>query len=155
MDISNQKGKSRRSLLTLREARPELINSARESSSSISCIFPCYRTGHQPEDAVLVKDIGISCEILKGKPPGLNEKSSIEYIFTRRIKAEYSELSVVTSKLTSYTKNMIKNIHSKKNMKFKPSESHVKRGEAPLAEEYLDENGRACLKLRLQSPLNK
>lgn len=66
-------------------------------------------------DAVLVKDVGISCMLLNQSVPKISIPEANSYL-VKQLKREYNDLSNITSKITAYTKDILNNL-SKKNQR--------------------------------------
>lgn len=69
-----------------------------------------YRTdGFQ--DAVLVKDVGVSCNLLnKNTVKSDISISGVENYLIKQLKLEYNELSNITRKLNMYIKDILNNL---------------------------------------------
>lgn len=66
------------------------------------------------QDAVLVKDVGISCNLLNKNTivPDISI-SGVESYLIKQLKLEYNELLNITKKLNIYTKDILNNLASK------------------------------------------
>lgn len=66
------------------------------------------------QDAVLVKDVGISCNLLnKNTIKSDISISGVENYLIKQLKLEYNELSNITRKLNAYTKDILSNLASR------------------------------------------
>ncbi|KAI4499794.1 hypothetical protein M0802_005050 [Mischocyttarus mexicanus] len=74
--------------------------------------YRSYRNGGRSQDAVLVKDIGISCTLLNEKisSPNFSKDSIVESYLVKRLKTEYNDLTEITKKISSYTNDIIHNL---------------------------------------------
>ncbi|KAL2729657.1 uncharacterized protein V1478_005947 [Vespula squamosa] len=112
--------------------------------------FPYYRSyknGGRSQDAVLVKDIGISCTLLNEKMLSYNfsKDTIVESYLVKCLKTEYNDLTEITKKISSYTNDIIRNLilrDRKKKEQIKSCNHKV------LTEEETKES---YLKLRLKS----
>ncbi|EFN84388.1 hypothetical protein EAI_13571 [Harpegnathos saltator] len=101
------------------------------------------------QDAVLVKDVGVSCKLLNDNvdEPDI-PISGFESYLVRQLKLEYNELSSITKKINAYTKDILNNLalrYRRKDLvlrKLHVASKHV------MASQYTDEMGNPCLKLR-------
>lgn len=66
------------------------------------------------QDAVLVKDVGVSCNLLNKNTvePDISI-SGVENYLVKQLKLEYNELSNITRKLNAYTKDILNNLASR------------------------------------------
>ncbi|XP_076172880.1 uncharacterized protein LOC143149427 isoform X2 [Ptiloglossa arizonensis] len=124
------------------------------SSSTIhdNCQFPYYRSSKndgQFPDAVLVKDVGISCMLLNQSVPKISIPEANSYL-VKQLKREYNDLSNITSKITAYTKDILNNL-SKKNQRKTQMIKKLVSSKHAIASQYVDNKGNLCLKLRLIS----
>ncbi|XP_012283011.1 uncharacterized protein LOC105701141 isoform X2 [Orussus abietinus] len=157
----------------------KLSNPASVSGDSYG--FPYYRSdrrNRQCQDAVLVKDVGVSCTILQPENESLSgshvkgkmsveaylsndfernknsgtakspKRESLEGYLLNQLKMEYSDLSAITRKISAYTKDILQSLSS--SSKRKISAESTDSSKEPVAEQYTDESGNPCLKLRLK-----
>ncbi|XP_076248313.1 uncharacterized protein LOC143188126 [Calliopsis andreniformis] len=124
------------------------------NSSNIydNCQFPYYRSSKnngQSADAVLVKDVGVSCMLLTEDIPNVSipEESSN---LVKQLKREYHDLSNITSKITAYTKDILNHLSKKNQRKSQLLQNLISRKHV-TASEYINSKGNLCLKLRLFS----
>ncbi|XP_018366011.1 PREDICTED: uncharacterized protein LOC108763145 isoform X2 [Trachymyrmex cornetzi] len=110
--------------------------------------FSYYRTdGFQ--DAVLVKDVGISCNLLnKNTVESDISISGIENYLIKQLKLEYNELSNITKKLNMYTKDVWNNLSLRCRRKEQLLEKLHVASKRVMAIQCTDEIGNPCLKLR-------
>lgn len=66
------------------------------------------------QDAVLVKDVGVSCNLSNKNTivPGISI-SGVESYLLKQLKLEYNELLNITKKLNAYTKDILNNLASR------------------------------------------
>lgn len=66
------------------------------------------------QDAVLVKDVGVSCNLLNKNAiePDISI-SGVENYLVKQLKFEYNELSNITKKLNAYTKDILSSLASR------------------------------------------
>jgi len=66
----------------------------------------------------LVKDVGISCNLLNKNAiePAISI-SGVENYLIKQLKLEYNELSNITRKLNAYTKDILNNLTSRRKRK--------------------------------------
>jgi len=66
----------------------------------------------------LVKDVGISCNLLNKNAiePDISI-SGVENYLIKQLKLEYNELSNITRKLNAYTKDILSNLTSRRRRK--------------------------------------
>ncbi|XP_076634363.1 uncharacterized protein LOC143348241 [Colletes latitarsis] len=124
------------------------------SSSTIhnNCQFPYYRSSKnigQFPDAVLVKDVGVSCMLLNHNIPEISIPEANNYL-VKQLKKEYNDLSNITSKITAYTKNIL-NYLSKKNQRKNRLLQNLESSKHAIVSQNIDNKGNLCLKLRLIS----
>ncbi|EZA46722.1 hypothetical protein X777_02382 [Ooceraea biroi] len=63
------------------------------------------------QDAILVKDVGVSCSLLNENVIDSNIPiSGVESYLIRQLKLEYNELSSITRKINAYTKDILSNL---------------------------------------------
>ncbi|XP_026299477.1 uncharacterized protein LOC100577809 isoform X2 [Apis mellifera] len=121
------------------------------SNSTIhdSCQFPYYRSNKSNgcPDAVLVKDIGVSCMLLNQNTSEISPETKT---IVKHLKKEYNDLSNITSKITTYTKDILSHL-SKKNQKKQQFLKNLVSSKHAMASQYIDTEGNLCLKLRLFS----
>ncbi|KAK1118952.1 hypothetical protein K0M31_013723 [Melipona bicolor] len=122
------------------------------SSSTIhdSCQFPYYRSNKSDKctDAVLVKDIGVSCKLLNQNTSKMSLPET--RILVKHLKKEYNDLTSITNKITAYTKDILSHL-SKKNQRKHPFLKDLIASKHAIASQYVDTKGNLCLKLRLFS----
>ncbi|KOX68851.1 Non-homologous end-joining factor 1 [Melipona quadrifasciata] len=122
------------------------------SSSTIhdSCQFPYYRSNKNDKctDAVLVKDIGVSCKLLNQNTSKMSLPET--RILVKHLKKEYNDLTSITNKITAYTKDILSHL-SKKNQRKHPLLKDLIASKHAIASQYVDTKGNLCLKLRLFS----
>ncbi|KAK9301938.1 hypothetical protein QLX08_005866 [Tetragonisca angustula] len=122
------------------------------SNSTIhnSCQFPYYRSNKSDKcaDAVLVKDIGISCKLLNQNTSKMSLPET--RILVKHLKKEYNDLTNITNKITAYTKDILSHL-SKKNQRKHPLLKDLIASKHAIASQYVDTKGNLCLKLRLFS----
>ncbi|XP_067216134.1 uncharacterized protein [Linepithema humile] len=118
------------------------------------CEFPYYRSNRT--DAVLIKDVGVSCNLLSKNMIDHNIPiSEIESYLVKQLKLEYNELSSITKKINVYTKDILNSLASrcKKEdqifQKLHVASNHV------MASQYTDKIGNPCLKLRFCDDIEK
>ncbi|XP_071560362.1 uncharacterized protein [Temnothorax nylanderi] len=116
------------------------------------CGFSYYRSNRTDgcQDAVLVKDVGISCNLLNKNTdePDISI-SGVENYLVKQLKLEYNELSNITRKLNAYTKDILSNLASRCKRKDQVLEKlHVSKH--VMASQCTDEVGNPCLKLRFR-----
>ncbi|KAK2576616.1 hypothetical protein KPH14_005283 [Odynerus spinipes] len=113
-----------------------------------SCGFPYYRSyrnGGRCQDAVLVKDIGVSCTFLDEEfsSNDSSKDSSMESYLVRCLKTEYNDLSEITKKISSYTSDIIRNLILRDR---KREEIRSKRA----VTQHENDRDKTCLKMRLK-----
>ncbi|XP_024937573.1 uncharacterized protein LOC107264533 isoform X3 [Cephus cinctus] len=121
-----------------------------------------------PYDAVLVKDVGVSCTITDKD----SKNSILENYLLDRLKTEYSDLSTITKKIGVYTKDILQSLSSRSKGMARSIRKNIRQPEAgrssekskflqkltseststPVALQCSDQNGNPCLKLRLEGP---
>ncbi|XP_032687546.1 uncharacterized protein LOC116851833 isoform X1 [Odontomachus brunneus] len=113
--------------------------------------FPYYRSNRSNTsgDAVLLKDVGVSCRLLNDSADDPDMPiSGFESYLVRQLKLEYNELSSITKKINAYTKDILNNLASRCRKKdHVPRKLHVVSKHV-MASQYTDEAGNPCLKLR-------
>ncbi|XP_018343908.1 PREDICTED: uncharacterized protein LOC108749608 isoform X2 [Trachymyrmex septentrionalis] len=139
----------------------DLINVARDYGGDSSLRKPCniesevdycgfsyYRTdGFQ--DVVLVKDVGISCNLLnKNTVESDISISEVENYLIKQLKLEYNELSNITKTLNMYTKDILNNLLSRCRRKEQLLEKLHVASKHVMATQCTDKIGNPCLKLR-------
>lgn len=76
----------------------------------------CYRSDktNGSRDTVLVKDVGVSCSLLKENAvdPGVSITGFENYL-VKQLKLEYKELSDITRKINAYTKDILSSLASR------------------------------------------
>lgn len=65
------------------------------------------------QDAILVKDVGISCNLLNNEIDSDISVSEVESYLVRQLKFEYNELSSITKKINAYTKDILNSLASR------------------------------------------
>lgn len=66
------------------------------------------------QDAILVKDVGISCNLLNNNAIDSDITiSGVESYLVRQLKLEYNELSSITRKINAYTKDILNTLASR------------------------------------------
>ncbi|XP_043678844.1 uncharacterized protein LOC122634206 [Vespula pensylvanica] len=160
-DKNNSNGRANKDLLSDLTSGSFLTNELRKSNdndlvSSFTSLplesygFPYYRSyknGGRSQDAVLVKDIGISCKLLNEKMLSHNfsKDTIVESYLIKRLKTEYNDLTEITKKISSYTNDIIRNLILRDRKK---KEQIRSCGHKVLTEEETKEG---YLKLRLKS----
>ncbi|KAF7387135.1 hypothetical protein HZH68_012812 [Vespula germanica] len=160
-DKNNSNGRANKDLLSDLTSGSFLTNELRKSNdndlvSSFTSLplesygFPYYRSyknGGRSQDAVLVKDIGISCKLLNEKMLSHNfsKDTIVESYLIKRLKTEYNDLTEITKKISSYTNDIIRNLILRDRKK---KEQIRSCGHNVLTEEETKEG---YLKLRLKS----
>ncbi|XP_076397439.1 uncharacterized protein LOC105663046 isoform X3 [Megachile rotundata] len=116
------------------------------SNSTIydKCQFPYYRF----PDAVLVKDVGVSCMLLDEDTPVIHIPETKTLI--KQLKKEYNDLSDITNKITTYTKDILGQLR-KKDKRKRELLQHLMASKHAISSQYIDDKGNLCLKLRLLS----
>ncbi|XP_061937268.1 uncharacterized protein LOC114577629 isoform X1 [Apis cerana] len=108
------------------------------SNSTIhdSCQFPYYRSNKSNgcPDAVLVKDIGVSCMLLNQNTSEISPETKT---IVKHLKKEYNDLSNITSKITTYTKDILSHL-SKKNQKKQQFLKNLVSSKHAMASQYID-----------------
>ncbi|CAK9803771.1 hypothetical protein ANTPLA_LOCUS3812 [Anthophora plagiata] len=123
------------------------------STSTIldKCQFPYYRSnrsGDRYSDAVLVKDVGVSCLLLN---QNISEMPIPETkTLVKQLKREYTDLSNITTKITAYTKDILDHLTTRNKRKHQLLKNLVTSKHA-MASQYIDSKDNLCLKLRLFS----
>ncbi|XP_036143006.1 uncharacterized protein LOC118645642 [Monomorium pharaonis] len=122
------------------------------------CGFPYYRSNRSDgfQDAVLVKDVGVSCNLLNKNivEPDI-PISGVESYLVRQLKLEYNELSNITKKLNAYTKDILSNLASRRKRKDHILEKLHVAPKHVMASQCTDEVGNPCLKLRFRDDVKK
>lgn len=65
------------------------------------------------QDAILVKDVGVSCNLLNNAIDSDISISEVESYLVRQLKLEYNELSSITRKINAYTKDILNTLASR------------------------------------------
>ncbi|XP_026674192.1 uncharacterized protein LOC113465057 [Ceratina calcarata] len=126
------------------------------SNSSIhdSCLFPYYRSNKSDSnsDAVLVKDVGVSCTLLNIPWPEDFSRSLFPQSknLVKHLKEEYDDLSNITHKITAYTKDILGQLSKRDERKQQLLKDLTGTNHA-AASQYVDGGGNLCLKLRFLS----
>ncbi|XP_025073471.1 uncharacterized protein LOC112552451 [Pogonomyrmex barbatus] len=122
------------------------------------CGFSYYRTNKSDgfQDAVLVKDVGITCNLLNKNAiePDISI-SGVESYLVRQLKLEYNELSSITRKLNAYTKDILCNLASKCKRREQVRENLHVASKHVMASQCTDEAGNPNLKLRFRNDIKK
>ncbi|CAD1471766.1 unnamed protein product, partial [Heterotrigona itama] len=122
------------------------------SNSTIndSCQFSYYRSNKSDKyaDAILVKDIGVSCKLLNQNTSKMDLPETKTLV--KHLKKEYNDLTSITNKITTYTKDILSHL-SKKNQRKHPLPKDLIASKHAIASQYVDTKGNLCLKLRLFS----
>ncbi|XP_015174028.1 PREDICTED: uncharacterized protein LOC107065137 [Polistes dominula] len=114
--------------------------------------YRSYRNGGRSQDAVLVKDIGISCTLLNEKISSSNfsKDSIVENYLVKRLKTEYNDLTEITKKISSYTNDIIRNLILRDRKKKEQVENKIiKSQEQKIVNKKKTNEG--CVKLKLKS----
>ncbi|KAK0084458.1 hypothetical protein PV325_006973 [Microctonus aethiopoides] len=123
-----------------------------------SCSIPYYRCFTKCcHDSVLVKDIGVTCELLKVTKPKKNRRKSsliIDYNVKQTKSDNSNEISSITRRINSYTRDILNNFTMKINKRQYSNHEKLNIVKIPIATEYLDQNGQSTLKLRLHDSDN-
>ncbi|XP_034949804.1 uncharacterized protein [Chelonus insularis] len=101
-------------------------------------------------DSVLVKDIGITCDLWKLEEEKINREDSEEKLI---IPEQKKSNSLITQKLNAYTRNFFDIISMKITKILNQSEqveNDDRLNKIVVATEYIDSEGRPCLRLRLK-----
>ncbi|CAK9833327.1 hypothetical protein ANTRET_LOCUS10029 [Anthophora retusa] len=123
------------------------------STSTIldKCQFPYYRSnrnGDRYSDAVLVKDVGVSCLLLNQNMSEMPIPGTKTLV--KQLKREYTDLSNITTKITAYTKDILDHLAIRNKRKHQLLKDLVTSKHA-MASQYIDSKDNLCLKLRLFS----
>ncbi|KAI4486067.1 hypothetical protein M0804_006556 [Polistes exclamans] len=112
--------------------------------------YRSYRNGGRSQDAVLVKDIGISCTLLNEKisSPNFSKDSIVESYLVKRLKTEYNDLTEITKKISSYTNDIIRNLILRDRKKKEQVENKITKTQEQKIVKKTNED---CVKLRLKS----
>ncbi|XP_076763826.1 uncharacterized protein LOC143431156 isoform X2 [Xylocopa sonorina] len=128
-----------------------VLNEMSRSTVYDNCQFPYYRSNRNNSnypDAVLVKDVGVSCMLLN---PNVSKLSIPETkTLVEHLKKEYNDLSDITNKITAYTKDILTHL-SEKNQRKRQLLTNLIASKHAIASQYVDSKGNLCLKLRLVS----
>ncbi|XP_053976882.1 uncharacterized protein LOC128875380 [Hylaeus volcanicus] len=147
-DYANDMNKTEKMLLM----ENSVFDETSISSIHDNCQFPYYRSnknsGRFP-DAVLVKDVGVSCMLLNQNIPEISTPEASGYL-VKQLKKEYNDLSNITSKITAYTKDILNHL-SKRNHRKNQLFKNLVSSKHAIASQYIDNKGNLCLKLRLIS----
>ncbi|KAL6260766.1 hypothetical protein P5V15_008290 [Pogonomyrmex californicus] len=122
------------------------------------CGFSYYRTNKSDgfQDAVLVKDVGITCNLLnKNAIESDISISGVESYLVRQLKLEYNELSSITRKLNAYTKDILCNLASKCRKGEQVRENLHVASKHVMASQRTDEAGNPGLKLRFRNDIKR
>ncbi|XP_011693940.1 PREDICTED: uncharacterized protein LOC105453570 isoform X2 [Wasmannia auropunctata] len=122
------------------------------------CGFSYYRNNRTDgfQDAVLVKDVGVSCNLLNKNAiePDISI-SGVENYLIKQLKLEYNELSNITRKLNAYTKDILSSLALKYKKKDQVLEKLHVASNHVMASQCTDEVGNPCLKLRFRDTKRK
>ncbi|XP_020722234.1 uncharacterized protein LOC105666464 isoform X1 [Bombus terrestris] len=121
------------------------------STINDSCQFPYYRSNTSDSkcpDAVLVKDVGVSCMLLKQNTFEIQLPQTKTLI--KHLKKEYNDLTDIANRITTYTKDILSHLPKKNQRKHQLLKSLAASKHA-IASQYVDSKGNLCLKLRLFS----
>lgn len=107
-------------------------------------------------DTVLVKDVGVSCSLLKENAvdPGVSITGFENYL-VKQLKLEYKELSDITRKINAYTKDILSSLA----LRYKREDQAVQKSYVAsrrhMASQCMDEAENSCLKLRFRNDAGK
>nr|XP_033197260.1 uncharacterized protein LOC117160550 isoform X2 [Bombus vancouverensis nearcticus] len=121
------------------------------STINDTCQFPYYRSNRSDSkcsDAVLVKDVGVSCMLLKQNTFEIQLPQTKTLI--KHLKKEYNDLTDIANRITTYTKDILSHLPKKSQRKHQLLKNLAASKHA-IASQYVDSKGNLCLKLRLFS----
>ncbi|XP_068977835.1 uncharacterized protein [Bombus flavifrons] len=121
------------------------------STINDTCQFPYYRSNRSDSkypDAVLVKDVGVSCMLLKQNTFEIQLPQTKTLI--KHLKKEYNDLTDIANRITTYTKDILSYL-PKKNQRKHHLLKNLAASKHAIASQYVDSKGNLCLKLRLFS----
>ncbi|XP_043587250.1 uncharacterized protein LOC122569760 isoform X2 [Bombus pyrosoma] len=121
------------------------------STINDSCQFPYYRSNRSDSkcpDAVLVKDVGVSCMLLNHNTFEIQLPQTKTLI--KHLKKEYNDLTDIANRITTYTKDILSHL-PKKNQRKHQLLKNLAASKHAIASQYVDSKGNLCLKLRLFS----
>ncbi|KAL6420381.1 hypothetical protein ACFW04_014821 [Cataglyphis niger] len=101
------------------------------------------------QDAILVKDVGISCNLLNNNSIDSDITiSGVESYLVRQLKLEYNELSSITRKINAYTKDILNTLASRCKRKDQVLRKVHVASKHVMTSQYANETENPCLKLR-------
>ncbi|KAM0737185.1 hypothetical protein ACS0PU_000278 [Formica fusca] len=113
--------------------------------------YPYYRSNKIDsfQDAILVKDVGVSCNLLNNNAIDSDITiSGVESYLVRQLKLEYNELSSITRKINAYTKDILNTLASRCRRKDEIVRKMHVASKHVMTSQYTNETGNPCLKLR-------